>query len=262
MKKSFILTFSLMLLLASCSKKTTVTTPNREDALRTGKWMIESGTITVKLPDGRDTILNYMNFLPACHKDDYLVFHTGVDAALHSGSNICSPSDPDSITFKWGFNSTQKNLSLYHGFDFIYAVSEHILPFVFDTCMDNGIWGLPYLYPGVTLCNPLAVDTLHGVNDTLAGYTRMVVVLDTFWNLKFDSLALDNTDIYNANVINFSQSSFTINFNVYGTYPDSTQHHTNKFVYIDGITGLPVTLDNDPIIKKDTFKYQLTYRNF
>lgn len=243
MKKYLILTLSLVSIIAACSKKAT-TTDNRENMLRNGKWSISSGTITLRLPDGRDTVLNYLNFLPECHKDDYLVFHSGTDAAYFSGSVVCSPSDPDSTTFKWGFSNNQNNLSLYNGFDFITTVTERINPFAYDTISQS----------------PLVLDTLHGVNDTLEGFTRSVIVLDTFWKVVFDQTAINHTNISNGTISSFSQSSFTINFWIVSTYPDSTGHHTGAIIRWD---ASPVdTLDFDPIIRPDTLKYSLTYRNY
>lgn len=239
MNKYLLLTISFVLVLASCGKKAT-TTESRENMLRNGKWSISGGTITLTLPDGRDTTLNYLNFLSLCHKDDYMVFHAGVDAAFFAGGTTCSPSDPDSVTFKWGFSNNQNSLSLYHGFDFITTVTERIKPFVFDTIS----W------------SPLVLDTMYGVNDTLPGFTRSLIVLDTIWEVVFDTTTINNPDIYNASVINFSQSAFTLNFWVVSTYPDSTNHHTGLFVDVAG------TIDQDPIIRPDTFRYSLTFRNY
>lgn len=243
MKKYFILTVSLIVILASCGKKTE-TSLSRENMLRVGKWKIQSGTLTVKLPDGRDTVLNYLSFVPSCHLDDYLVFHAGVDAALFSGGTTCNPSDPDSASFKWGFTYNEKNLSLYHGFDFFFTVNERIKPFRFDTL----------------LYSPLVLDTLYGVNDTLAGFTRSLIVLDSIWEVVFDTIRLNYPDLHNTTVTDFSQSSFTINFGILATRPDSTNHHTGAFERLDAV---PVdTIDFDPIIRPDTFKYSLKFVNY
>jgi hypothetical protein len=241
MKKYLILILSVMLIV-SCNKKPTITT-SRADILRSGHWTISSGSIRLRLPNGNDTTLNYLNFLPRCHQDDYMVFHAGVDAAMFSGNFKCSPADPDSVTFRWTFTNGNNAISFYNGFDFTYSVTESILPFVFDTTQLN-----PYV----------VVDTIHGVFDTTLGYTRSLVVLDTLWYLHFDSTALQYNYINNAAITNFSATSFTINYWVLGNYPDSTNHHTNQLILPGGAAA--DTIDYNPIIRPDTFWYTVTYQ--
>jgi hypothetical protein len=241
MKKYLILILSVMLIV-SCNRRPTVT-PSKADMLRSGHWTIASGTIRLKLPNGNDTLINYLNFLPLCHHDDYMVFHAGVNAAMFSGGNKCSPADPDSVSFQWNFSDNNNAISFYNGFDFTYSLTESILPFVFDTTQLN-----PYVI----------VDTLHGVFDTTLGYTRSLVILDTIWNLHFDSTYLNYNYINNAAVTNFSDNSFTINYWVVSRYPDSTNHHTNMF--IDNTTTPPDTIDYNPIMRPDTFFYTITYQ--
>ena len=73
MKKYLLLAVSLILIFAACNKKPGTPTATRESMLRSGKWKITSGTLTVRLSNGGDTVLNYMNWIPACRQDDYLV---------------------------------------------------------------------------------------------------------------------------------------------------------------------------------------------
>jgi hypothetical protein len=243
MKKYLLLTLSVIAIIVSCNKKPVVT-PGRSDMLRTGKWSIESGTVIMKLPDGRDTILNYLNFLPFCHQDDYMVFHEGSDAAMFSAGNKCNAGDPDSFTFKWDLTTNDNYLSLYHGFDFIYGITDTILlPFHFDTLAQ-----IP----------DLVLDTIHGVFDTLPGYTRTVIILDTIWDMKFDSVSLKYNNIQNSQITDFSQSGFTLHFWVYSQYPDSTGHHTGRMA--DPLNPTD-SLDWNPIWRRDTLKYTIRYRN-
>jgi len=105
----------------------------------------------------------------------------------------------------------------------------------------------------------LVLDTIHGINDTTAGYTRVLPILDTIWNLKFDSTNVSNSDLYNAKITAFSQSSFTISFAIYGQqYPDSTNHGTG--VFQDVVTP-GVFYDFNPVMRPDTFFYTVTYQN-
>src|SRR4051794_40664330 len=115
MNKFGILILLVVVIIASCSKNSTPIA-GRSDMLRTGKWTLASGSVTMKLPSGKDTTLNYLNFLPSCHQDDYMIFRDNQDASMFSNSTKCNVGDPDSVTFKWGFANNNNNLSLYHGF--------------------------------------------------------------------------------------------------------------------------------------------------
>jgi hypothetical protein len=246
MNKFAILILSVVVITASCSKNSTPIA-GRSDMLRTGKWSIESGTVTFKLPSRRDTTVNYLTFLPSCRHDDYLVFHDNQDASIFSNTVKCNPGDPDSVTFRWGFANNNNNLSLYHGFNFVYGITDTLLPFKFDTL---------HFPPNLEL------DTLYGVNDTLAGFTRSLIVLDTIWTNRYDSLPLPFADVYNSQVVSFSQAAFTINFTMYGYSPDSTNHHTGLNPIVDGSGGPAGFIDSPVIYRLDTFKYSITYKNF
>ena len=253
MKKYLILSLSLILLFAACNKKPGASAPTREDILRSGKWKITSGTLTVTLPNGKDTTLNYMDWIPSCRQDDYIVFDSGIHAALFSNSTKCNVSDPDSISFQWLFTSNYSYLTMDHGFDFFYGISDSVLPFRFDTLQQS----------------PLVLDTVHGVLDTdaaalAAGYTRVLIVLDTVWKLQFDTVAMPTTAIYNAQVTNFTESSFTISYSLtqppITSRPDTTGFHTGWI--IDNTTTPPDTADFQPIYRPDVFRYKVTYTKY
>jgi len=235
MTKYITLALSLaIIILAACSKKATPSADSHVDWLRSHKWKVSSGTLSVKKPNGIDTVLNYMNWIPVCHRDDYFDFNSPTTAAYFNGSIMCNPGDPDSISFNWALSDNDKYLSLYCSDHLYYSVTESILPYVFDTLQ----W-----------TPSLVLDTLYGVNDTAAGYTRSVIVLDTIWNLNFDTTAVSNTIIANAPITNFTENSFTLYFTLLAQYPDSTNNHP----------GAP---DNNPIIRQDTFKYNVTFSSY
>lgn len=242
--KYLFLAMSALLILVACGKKPT-STPNRADILRTGKWKVSSGTITVNLPNGRDTTLDYMTFIPACHRDDYILFDSGNAAAIYSGGSKCNAGDPDHIDFVWLLHRDNESLiDLYGGFNNTFGIVDTIQPFQFDTLSTN-----PYL----------VLDTLLGVFDTAHGYTRVVPVLDTIWKLKFqyDSSVITNPSIYGATITDFSQSSFTLHYNMSSLYPDSSGFHTRQ--YVDPNLGIR---DFNPIMRPDTVKYSIKYTNF
>jgi len=242
--KYLCLALSVVLIFAACNKKPTPTL-TRVDMLRTGKWKLSSGTLSMRLPNGRDTTLNYLNYLPSCYSDDYFVFNTSTAGATFTGSNKCSAADADSIEFQWALSNDYNNISFYRGFTFVWSIQESVNYIKFDTLSQS----------------PLVIDTIHGVLDTLPGFYRTVVVLDSTWNLTFVRDSVPTFNINNAAITNFSQSSFTINFTMLSTYPDTVNHHTGVAYFYDVITSGQDTVDLPVLTMPDTFKYTLTYTN-
>ena len=232
--KYFFLALSIIVVIASCNKAPQ-TNYSRESMLRKGKWKVTAGTLTLRKPNGIDTTLNYLNWIPYCHRDDYLVFDSLNVGYIFPGAITCNAGDADSIGFTWKLESGETTMSLYNGFSNTFGVSESILnPFFFDTLSQS----------------PLQLDTLIGAVAASLETPPGPVVLDSTWKLQFDSASIQRLDIYTATISNFSSAAFTINFAVISTYPDSTNHHTG------GGT------DADPIIRPDTFHYSVTYTNF
>jgi hypothetical protein len=238
MKKFLLVALSVVLVFSACQRTPKPQTPSRADIMRIGKWKLSSGTLTIKLPSGKDTVMNYLNFITPCHLDDYIVFDSQMHGEVYSGSDKCNPVDPDYIPFVWQLVDNDNALDLYNGFNSIYGIQDSISPYSFDTLFNNPS-GTP----------PLVLDTVHGYFDTLAGYTRVIVILDTMWVLHVDTLALGNTNIYNAQISNFSSTAFTLNFNLVSRYLDTTNGHE----------GLPHSM---PVWRADTFRYVANYTNF
>jgi hypothetical protein len=240
MKKYFLLALSLVLIFTACNKTPTPQTPGKADILRTGKWKISSGTFIIRLPNGLDTTLDYMKFMSKCHQDDYIVFDSGMNAAIYNGATKCNPSEADHIPFLWKLTNNDNYMDLYNGFTLLVGARDSIYPFGFDTLVNNA-----------SATPPLVLDTPVGghVFDTVFGYARVIVINDTTWQLHVDTANFLNTDIYNAQITNFSQTSFTLNYDILATYPDTTKLHM----------GLPHQM---PIWRSDTFKYSVTYTNF
>jgi len=237
--KYFFLTLSVVVLLASCAKTPTINN-NRQSMMRKGKWKVTSGTLTLRKPNGLDTTLNYMDWIPVCHKDDYVQFDSLNFGFIFPGSTKCDPSAADSTAFLWKLENGETTMSLYNGFSNTFGVVESILiPFFFDT--------LSY--------SPLILDTLVTYAQAQAQTPPGVVVLDSTWKLHFETSSILQLDIYAATISSFSQSAFTINYAVISTYPDSTNHHTGFDVANGGI-------DKDPIYRPDTFHYSVTYSNY
>lgn len=232
MTKYFLTSLSVVMMLVSCNKKPTNTTvPDRESMLRTGKWKVSGGTFTMKLPNGSDTTFSYMDYIDACHQDDYIMFDSLMRAATYCGDVKCDPSDADHIPFVWRLSSDGNHIDLYNGFNNIYGAFDSIHTVHFDTLVNDGI--------------TLKLDTVHGVLDTVTPYYRSVVVLDSIWNFTIDTMRSPQISIYNATITDFKQSSFTLNYSLIRTYPDTT--------------GLRAT---HPRFLPDTVRYKVNYSNF
>lgn len=237
--KYFFLALSAALIFSACST-TPTPTPNKENILRTGKWRLSGGTLTFKLPSGKDTTVQYLDYVPDCYKDDYIVFDSLNFGKRYINGTSCTVADPEYTTFVWRFTNNYKNIDLYNGFNNLFAVADTIQPYRFDTIQIN-----PYLI----------LDTIHGINDTAEGYTRSVPVLDTIRELRFKGTPIGEAnsgvvsgayDINGADVTDFSDNAITILFSVKGMYPDSTNYHA-------GTPALP------PVLKADTLHYKLKY---
>lgn len=232
--KYFFLALSALVILASCNKEPKVTA-NRENLLRAKKWKLSGGTITVKKPNGKDTVLQYLTFLPDCYKDDYLKFDSMRYGTVFTSGTSCSAADPASHGFVWQLSNNDNSIDLYDGFNNIFAVNDTIQPYHFDTLQQT-----PYLI----------LDTIVKTTDTTPGFLKSFIVLDTIRELRFTRVELPQFDIFKADITDFSASSFTINFTAKWVYPDSLNLHG----------GIPNNLP--PIYREDTVKYKLTYTGF
>lgn len=229
MTKFFTPALLVLLILAACNKTPTPQLPGRDSMLRTGKWKISGGTFTKKNPLGIDDTLSYLDFIPECHKDDYIIFDSQMHAAVYSGSAKCNPSDAEFIPFVWQLKNGGNSIDLYNGFNNLYSSYPTILPYKFDTLLNDG--------------STLILDTVIGAVDTPMRGT--FIVLDTIWEYRMDTVPTPQISIYNAQITNFSQRSFNLHFSVISTYPDGNDNHWLV-----------------PVIKPDTMRYIVTYSNF
>jgi len=229
------LALSLVVLIAACNKQPDPATPNRENLLRAKKWKISGGTMTVKNPNGKDTALDYMKFVDTCYWDDYIKFDSLHFGGLYTGAQKCNPSDPESRSFTWRLSGPNDDyIDLFDGFNTIFAATTSIMPYHFDTLGKN----------------PLKLDTIIGRLDTIPGFIKTFIVLDTIRELRFTSYKIPNFTIYGAEIKDFTESSFKLKFSFKTTRLDSTNGHA----------GVPFNLD--PITVPDTADYLLTITPF
>jgi len=128
--KYVFLALVIILLWSSCAKNPTINY-SRESMLRSGKWKVSGGTLSVRKPNGKDTVLAYTDWIPFCHRDDYIKFDSFNRGYLFPGSVLCNPSDADSTAFVWKVENGETTMSLYNGFNNTFSVWESVLLPVF-----------------------------------------------------------------------------------------------------------------------------------
>lgn len=229
------LALSLVVLIAACNKEPDPATPTRENLMRAKKWKISGGTMTVKNPNGKDTALEYMKFVDTCYWDDYIKFDSLHFGGLYTGAQKCNPSDPESRSFTWRlYGPNDDYIDLFDGFNTIFAVNTSILPYHFDTLEKS----------------PLKLDTIVGRLDTIPGFIKTFIVLDTIRELRFTPYKIPNFTIYGAEIRDFTENSFKLKFSFKTTRLDSTNAHA----------GAPFNLE--PLVLPDTADYLLTITPF
>jgi hypothetical protein len=231
--KYFFLALSMLVLIASCNKDPQPTT-SKENLLRAKKWKIKDGTMTVKQPNGKDTVLSYTSFIDSCYMDDYIKFDSNHFGSLFTGTVHCSPADPASRSFTWNLMPNETYIDLFNGFNTIFCVNTIILPYHFDTLEKS----------------PLKLDTIVGTLDTIPGFTKQFIVLDTVRELRYNQFRIPNFDLYGAEIRNLTSSSFKLKFSFKCTRLDSTGLRA----------GAPY--NNPPATLPDTADYILNFESF
>ncbi|GAA4459385.1 hypothetical protein GCM10023093_00290 [Nemorincola caseinilytica] len=223
-----------MVIIAACNPQPEVT-PSKENMLRSKKWRITGGTITVKKPNGVDTNLKYLDYIDTCYSDDYLKFDSMYFGKSYTGSQKCNAADPEFQNFKWRLFNNDKSIDLYDGFNMIFAVTTSIEPYRFETLATS---------PEIKL------DTIVGRLDTIPGFIKQFIVLDTIRELRYKRYPIPNFDLYGAEITEFSQLLFKVKFSFKTTRIDSTGFHA----------GAPNNFE--PILVNDTADYFLTFSSF
>ena len=222
-----------MVLIAACNPQPDVT-PSKENILRSKQWRITGGTITVKKPNGRDTSLKYVDYIDTCYKDDYMKFDSMHFGRAYTGTQKCNAADPEFKNFSWRLFNNDRSIDLYDGFNMIFAVTTSIEPYRFETLSTS----------------PLVLDTIIGRLDTIPGFMKQFIVLDTIRELRYTRYPIPSFDLYGAEISEFTQSSFKLHFSFKTTRLDSTNFHA----------GTP---DNfAPILVNDTADYNLIISSY
>jgi hypothetical protein len=247
----FLLTLSVLVCLAAaCNKKPKAPAPGVADHLRAGKWKLSSGTVTIALPDGRDTTLDYLKFIPECYKDDYFTFDSINHGRRYTGTT-CTPADPEYFSFIWELGGNNNQIDIYNGFNWVYGIIDTVHPFEIHKNV-NGV-----------------DDTIVGRLDTLVP-PKDFIQLDTIRKLTFHGvpggigetgLPRGGFDIYSADLYSVSASTFTIHFQMHTYRMDTTNRHAASFLLPLEWEINPGEYQVLPYYQRDTVDYILNFKN-
>jgi hypothetical protein len=228
--RKLIFPLSLTILALACTKEPEVPA-NRENLLRDGRWKIaSSSTFTVKKPDGKDTSLRYLDYIDSCAQDDFLTFDSLNFGYLNLGDIRCDAGEGPRRPLMWRLYNNDNNLDLYNGINMIFGAVGTVRPYRFDTLVKS----------------PLRLDTIIGRLDTIPGFIKNFIELDTIRDLYYSRYKVPGFDIYGGTITNFSESSFTLNFSVYSTRLDTTKKRS----------GFP---NPEPVTVPDTVEYKINF---
>lgn len=84
------------------------------DTLRNGKWRQTSGTVRFQGQNGVDTTGNYFDNVPACIKDDYIVFKDNFGGVVEDADSTCGIGDPRERPFTWEVMKAESKLNIFN----------------------------------------------------------------------------------------------------------------------------------------------------
>ncbi|MBS1771677.1 MAG: hypothetical protein JST82_02365 [Bacteroidetes bacterium] len=110
--KNCLLLLSVLLMVASCTKKEAAQT--KQEILRANKWSIDNEKLTYYNSVGGDSDsynwgLPPNDTKPDCIKDDVIEFKDNYDGIHNTGGDKCKTSETDQIQFKWGVMANEKH---------------------------------------------------------------------------------------------------------------------------------------------------------
>jgi hypothetical protein len=190
---------ALVIFAASCNKKAPQATNTNENILRSGRWKVSGGSVTYKLPSGKDTDIRALNNLATCNQDDYLVFDSLFNAVIYSGGTKCNAASPDSVRFTWSLTNGGNGINFYHPDGLVYLLQDSLKQYYIDTISTN----------------PVVLDTI----------SWLPLVLDSIYPVQYTNPTIVDTSVIAATFTNFSSSAFTINYGVLSYYWDTTLNH-------------------------------------
>ncbi len=121
--KYLLITILGLTIFAACKK---VETPDsREEELRNGRWKRTDLKIKYDPYIGKDTLLPYYDsVMPACKKDNFIIFGLNHDATLNAGDVKCDNiPDPETLPFWWSLEENKTRMTLLNANDMFFDSS-------------------------------------------------------------------------------------------------------------------------------------------
>lgn len=114
MKKILFATLILSSLFIGCSKddKEDVKQPTKTELLTAHYWQATALTVDPPLSIGGTQISDFYAQLENCSKDDLEKYNTNNTVTYDEGPTKCDPTDPQTQTSPWSFNSDETILTI------------------------------------------------------------------------------------------------------------------------------------------------------
>jgi len=101
---------TIVLLSASCKKDSSE--PSNTEKICGKNWRIVALTIDPGIIIGSATVTDLLPQIPSCSKDDFETLNTNGTYTDDEGASKCSPSDPQTTSGTWKFNSNETIITL------------------------------------------------------------------------------------------------------------------------------------------------------
>ncbi|NCX96634.1 MAG: hypothetical protein EBX41_09575 [Chitinophagia bacterium] len=191
----------LFIAVASCTKSAPPSQNGIAAILRTGKWKVGAGTIRLKLPNGKDTILKYTDFRIACVQDDCIKFDSLNRGAVFTNAVKCNGAEADSMGFTWDLRNEGKLISIYGGFHLTDSLSQSI---VTDASSGSTVYQIKYA-PAVSSAFNIINATIDPYDKTsfTLSYYMPAQRLDTTGGHQASPLTIPDTFYFNITYTNY-----------------------------------------------------------
>jgi len=110
MKTIILFMSTIVLLSASCKKDSSE--PSNTEKICGKNWRIVALTIDPGIIIGSATVTDLLPQIPSCSKDDFETLNTNGTYTDDEGASKCSPSDPQTTSGTWKFNSNETIITL------------------------------------------------------------------------------------------------------------------------------------------------------
>lgn len=109
--RNSILILTLVMVFSACKKDQETTSDNTVTTLQNKNWKISALTVTPGF-SGQGTDDIYNSAMEVCEKDNLFRFNTGNVFLFDEGPTKCDPTDPQSETGTWNYNTSESTLNI------------------------------------------------------------------------------------------------------------------------------------------------------